>query len=1646
MTGSPSPEQEPNRPEHGRSRRRFWRRVALGTGITLVVVGGVAARLVQKFVDEQLAPLISRELSKILERPVEVGEVESIGLTHLRIGPSRLPATEDDLDQATVEAVEAQFNPLEALFRRRLSLNLTLEDPELFLDQTEDGTWVNLPEQEEPTGEPSLKVVVDTVRIQNATATLAPFVEPEDNDSATNRESDAESESESFIAPPEDSQEAPPPQLITFEDVTGQLRIRDDNNRLEPDFVGFPANGGQFQVDGEILLDPLQVRLVAQGQELPGADLFPLLPLPLNMETGTLWGNLELELTEGDVQALNGTARFQDAIATIEGVPSQFNDASGRLRFQGKEILIEAAEAVYGQIPARASGSIHLEDGYNLTAEVRSARVSDILETFDLPAPVPVEGAFDADLQLTGALEEPLIDGTAQNSEVVTVDRVEFSDVATRFLVTTEFLAFPDIIALPVEGGRIVGSGRVTFEDERLLFDIAARDLPGDALARSYGLDNPQLRLGALAADVQLAGTFDEIQTGIQWRMPEGTYTGSGEIVIAGDRIQINNTYLVVAGGTVTAQAEAVGDRWQGTVSAQGVQLRQFSPDLDGLFSGNLQLSGSLSDLSPGGVRASGTVNLSEGIALLNRPITAAIEWTGDRLNLLQATAPGFQASGFIAAQLEGAGAPAIANLNLDVDLQDYAIADLPIPIPPDLALAGQADFSGQVQGTPEAPIVVGQVRVNGLAANDLQFEPVMTGSVDLVTGEGLALDLAGDRDRIALQLDGDNRPVALFVRQDDFIATGTGSGTQFTADVENFPIATLNLSPAADYDLGPVSGMLNGEFVLNLADLANPGVVGEVAIANPAIGYIEAESFTGRFRYANGTATLQSGELIQGESRYLLSGTFVQGETPEFRGNIEADRGRLQDVLVAMQWFDIVDFQRGIATPIYDSAEELDLVPVGVMGETIMFQLRRYSEIVALRNQQRQQRQQASRLPPLSEVQGEFSGTVTLANLPASGFTAEFDLTGQDWSWGPEYRVAEATLEGSFADGSLTLFPVRLQTGDRFLAFSGQIGGEQQSGQLRIQNIPVAGITNFVDLPVDIEGDLNATATLAGSIRNPQVLGELNLTDTTLNDTDVDEARAAFGFNNARLNFAGQMIIEEPEPLVLTGSIPLAFQFMDTEPMTPGINLLPEIEQSDEIAIDIAVKNEGLALLNVLSRGQLQWEGGEGEIDVTVSGTLQEPLAEGIARFDGGIFAAQVLPDEPLTDVTGVILFNTSVIQVSNLQGQFGDGQVQVEGTLPIFAPAGLSYDEFEQAPTDERLLITLERLNLQLPGPNPQEDIYRGMVDGQVILSGAALAPQLGGTLILSDGRIFLPSGAGPVVTPADPLADFPDAEDSPLSPPRFQNLRITLGDRLLVTQQPILNFVVAGDMQINGTLDDIRPEGVVRLRSGRVNLFTTQFNLARGYPSQVVFSPEGGITNPFLDVRLSTVVPEVTRTTFQESSPFAGSETADQPISTFGALQTVRIQASVQGPADQVFDNLELTSNPRRTEGEIIGLLGGGFVDTLGQGDGALAIANLAGSAFLTSVQNFISNTLGLTEFRLFPTTITAEEERTSSFGVAAELGYDITPDLTVSALQILTDDSVPTQFTLGYRLTDELRVTTSSNFSGESRILLEFSTRF
>lgn len=1698
MTHSNS-SQEPRNPRP----RRPWlvRLILLGGGAGLI--GVIAAGWwAWRFINTQLAPLVSENLAKTFDRPVEVGPVEGVSLNQLSFGQSSVPATPTDSDRATIEAVNVRFNLLELIWDRTLSLDVTLVRPDVYLEQDQDGLWITTEIQQSGEGEESpISIELDTLRIEEGTAQLAAYggvesSQPVEPDGVKNQ---PQAEPEAPETLPRRLAANP---VVGLEAINGTVTFRNDNQLIAYDVTTRPETGGDLRVQGSTNLEIGETTLAVESRDLLAPDVSLLVPLPLRLRSGRLASNLKvLFLPNNQPLQFDGTVRFQNVVGQLEGAPKPFTQVYGGLRFEGQRISFQEFRGKYGAIPTQVSGSLDTQRGYALQVRVPKASVKDILSTVDIKQadlPIAAEGEFRAEFRMAGAIDKPLITGRVGNVETVQIDRLQFAQTQADFNVTPQAVIINNFRAVPIAGGLVTAKGIVKLgERNGLVIDVDASGLPGDAIARAYGANSPNLVIGQVDAKAQVFGPLNNVRSVVQWQAPQASYPARGRVVIANQIIRFEDTAVLAAGGIVRGQGQINDGRWQALLNASGIELSQFNAELRGLFSGDFRLAGSLSNFSLAAIQAEGDVRFSEGLAIITEPLEASVRWLGDRLQVLQASAPGFRGDGFILTQLEGT--PGISGLDLNVDLRGYQLTNLPVAIPPQLQVAGTTDFSGKVTGPLEALVVAGQLGLNGLAVNQFAFEQRLSGNLRYALNRGLDLDVAGQQDRIALVLDGQNRPRSFYVRQQDTIAEGRSQGDRLLATLTNFPLAALNLSPAANLGLGQVSGQLNGNFDVNLADLSNPDVIGDVAIANPALDYIAADSFVGRFRYINGVAVLEDGaELKLRNSRYLLSGRFNPGTDPQFQGSVVADEGRIEDIFALLRWFELSDLGR-VSPADYGDSADVETVAVGLPNATLLNQLRRYSEISALYRQQVVAREESTLLPDLSTLQGGFSGTVNLAYSNQSGPALDFNLNGQDWLWGgcqtsrplgdpltldlavpldprecQQYQLNQVIAQGNFQSGVLTLLPLRLESDQSLLTFSGQVGGPEQSGQLIAENVPVAALRDLFRFPIDVDGSLNARAQLGGSVENPEFDGEISLVNGEINQTQLDSTlRTLFGYNNARLNFNSRFVDAAPEDATLAEMLPSpvptepppaepppdqpatglladdAFLFTGSIPYKlPFAKVAPEDYQ---LSLDLNVRNDGLSLINLFT-DQVAWQGGDqGSVQLQVRGELPPDrldfgalTASGTASFTNGRIAAKALP-QMLTNVNGTVLFDRDRIRIAEpLVARLGDAngtngqRVSVVGVLP------LQY-QLSQTDPDAARPLTLDLNDLDIELAN----LYDGRVNGRVQVIGAALAPRIGGTITLSNGRIIIPTQQANVPTAATPAASQPAPQAAPalargngvFSPPEFDALQVTLGDRLRVTYDPVLSFLVQGDLLVSGTQPDPLLDGVVRLRSGQVNLFTTQFNLDRGYRNTAVFDSNQGL-DPTLDVQLVTSVPEVTRFPDQTYSPFPVSEIVDDASAgDYGAIQTVRVQANVAGPASQVFENLELTSSPRRTETEILALLGGGLVG----GNATTALASIVGSPLLTELQNLVNDTLGITDFRLFPTTIISGDARTTSLALATELGVDITDDLSVSILQLLTVRELP-QFSLRYRLNDQLLLRGSTNFSNESRAVLEFETRF
>ncbi|WP_204137953.1 translocation/assembly module TamB domain-containing protein [Halomicronema sp. CCY15110] len=1656
MSNRPNPLPPDSAPEESSSRRSFspFLKIAAGIGVVAAAGGIVAVVYGDRLIESQVIPLVEDEVEQTIGRPVEIGDVQGLSFWGIRIGESTLPPTATDATTATVDEVQVSINLSALLFHREIQPDIVLVRPDVNLVQAEDGQWIEL-DLPEAVEDPPFQLELQQVEVRDARVTVSTKIQ----------------DPEAVVA------RVP----VVADTVNVEATFAGDTSQQVVFELAGNVDTGSFDIQGEADLEQLAVQTNVRLQAVPIAAANLVLPSPLGLTGGVLNTNLtaaaaltadyQLDLDAIDVQ---GTARLQDGEVQVLGLPSPIRNINSRLRFQGQQVTLEETGLQLNDIRLMAEGDVHLQEGHNLQAQIPAIAIADVQTLAELALPIAADGTFQLNAEVTGELLDPQITGRLSNQGAVQVDQVEVATLTSDFRLNRERFDLTELRIVPEAGGIVLAQGRADLTDlTKPQFQLTAQvDVPVDPFVGLYGISlPPDIVVGNLTADAEAAGTLASQTAVAQWQLSDSTFPGRGTLTLAENQLVLDNTRLQVAEGSVTAQAIAdlTTGNWQATATTAQVPVEQFTPQAQGLLTANLEASGNLYNFDLATIQAAGDAVIAD--ALVQPVPTAApllpqgdwrteFEFLGDRIAVNRFTAPNVQADGTIG--LDFNQALPIGALALNVALQDYDLQPLNSFVPAVAReygqLTGFTSFTGQLTGTLDDPQVTGNAQLVDLAVNDFIFAP-LTGPVALSLAQGGELDLRSQEgDRVSLVVDADLWPAAFEIRNQDFVAFGTGANRRINATVENLPLEKFAVQPARDYGFGIVSGLVDLQVTANLTDFQNPIADGTLTVNDPGLDPVAADLFTAAFRYADNTAVLSQGELLFDSSRILLAGSAILQPDLSYTGQLTVAEGYVEDLVAIAETIDLEALRFGLQrqTPI-GSAADLQVQSIRLPMASFLEQLEAFIAYEATRPDQSTPDNPLA-LPDLDTLAGEFSGGLTVAgrSLDLDGLTADFNFQGQSWVWGPYNPTNQFVVSGNVQQSTVTLDPVSAIIEDTVVNLMGSGSLERLQGQLLVDNLPVELAQAFYPLPLAVTGDIDVTTEFDGSLANPQIAGELLVADPQVGEQPLERVAATFGYRNAVFEVDGvAAIAPDEQPLTLQGTVPYALPFMTVQPT------------SDTIALVAIVPDDAFDLVNVLTAEEVRWEGGDGEIRVQVGGTVFAPIVAGAVTLREGIIGSKEL-GQPLTNLTGQVNFDLQQVSIPQLQGQMGDGTLAISGQLPLL-PSGeslLAQASPKQQPKPSSTEGTRPSNGISIAlGGLPLD--YRGVVDlrvnGRMGITGAVLEPTIGGKLELDEGFVQ----ANQLLRQVGAI-DFPTVEEvqqinpyraqflgiDPLAPtaggaaPGFlervslQNLVVVFRDRLIIAGQPFYNLTADGGIRISGTVSDPQPDGKIDLRTGWINLFSTQFLLDPNAPNSVVFTPEDGL-DPYVDVVLRTRVRETNVTEIPPSNDgFVSSEISDNDIRSVGEVQFINVEAIAQGYASDLSETLSLTSNPARSQEQLVALLGsnitGGLANaTLTQFAGFLGAGGLAGFG------NNLANALGLRSFSVFPTTDTSEES-TAGVAIGVEASFAIGDSIGINVLEILNSGNPP-QIGLQYRITDELQLRGSSNLN-DTEMRLEYRTTF
>ncbi|MGQ4650230.1 translocation/assembly module TamB domain-containing protein [Lyngbya aestuarii] len=1295
---------------------------------------------------------------------------------------------------------------------------------------------------------------------------------------------------------------------------------------------------GSGTITGEGKLKAGIAEVFATTSQLPLGDLGS--PLPITLKTGNI--RLSAKLDSLDPEQIQASA---DARLVVEGGTI---NATGKLNSGILAVSANASKIALNQIvPDLATPVTLLASQVNLSGNLNSLISSDSTPNLNslsgsFKGQLATEGgnvnatgnlnsgAFAVQTNAAGIQLAKLIPGF---QEPVTLIRSQFNLSGNLdSLISSNSTANLNSLNANFNGLLGVANGSVNTTGKLNNGTLAVKAIASQVQLANLGSTIP----ARLAGTVNLLGNLEKL---LENRNPQA--------LLAQADLQVD-----VAQGQVDVNGQLNNGQWQTDINASSIDssllISQLLPTLNQdreqqqlpALNAKLDLSGNLESpakqtlattiransvavqMGEQYLNASGVVLLSD---LLKQPDVSSLE-----LNL--------------AAHYNSDTLPLTQLISLLVDDQESL---------EQINVTGEADFSGRLQGKNllSAPLAPGNLNLTGdlqllnFAVNDVVFDPLLAGNVRVNTGQQVALNLQGERDIIAARLEPctGNRclvpylPIAFAIRggtggENSLQASGDRQGNILDVTLQNFDLALLNLAPAVDFGIeGPVAGEVTGQLDLNLFTLATTG---NVQINQPALGYLKAKQFSGSFSYQDGLAQLSSAVLEFGQSRYELDGG-LNLNSGELEGKLVIAQGYVEDILETLGWYSWRELARGLKTPDFANAAVLGTEQVGSSDNSLPQQLRLLASIEQQRANIADIREKVG-LPEQLDIEGAFTGEVNLAGTLADP-RINFDIQGSDWLWLLEQEVARARnpleadteadrvivvdqviAQGSFEDGLLTAEPVRLQLDETVISFEGQLSPEQESGTFQLKNLPLKLVRNFVEIPVDLQGKLNATGNLGGSLANPQVTqGEFSFVDAAINcqsqavpETDdsncqqLEPILANFSYADSRLEFN----TTESSLIQVQATVPY--------PPTPGVD--------NQLNLNVELSTDAIALVGPLTQGNIEWVDGQAEIQLAVNGSLdfaQEPVQEIVNNLLANVTGEVTLSNatlksaafaEPLT-LNGQITLNNQLLQVDNLEGEFQESQLLVTGVLPLFEPIRANDPNLANP-----LTVSIDQQELNLEG------LYEGEVDAQVLITGALLSPVIGGELRLQNGRAFIPKGEDDgdvaLVSTTQEKSSSAVSKTGLTIVPKFDDFRVVLGDRFRITKRPVYKFRIAGDLTVNGTLDlaandnldklkNLRPEGTIDIQRGDIDLFSSQFSLVRGYDSKVVFEPNQSILNPNLDIQLGTVVSQPPDRVRLEPPT---TEIRDDLVTTVRPEQ-IKITLSIQGQASQLIrENLGASGN--------------------------------------------------------------------------------------------------------------------------------------
>ncbi len=613
--------------------------------------------------------------------------------------------------------------------------------------------------------------------------------------------------------------------------------------------------------------------------------------------------------------------------------------------------------------------------------------------------------------------------------------------------------------------------------------------------------------------------------------------------------------------------------------------------------------------------------------------------------------------------------------------------------------------------------------------------------------------------------------------------------------------------------------------------------------------------------------------------------------------------------------------------------------------------------------------------------------------------------------------------------------------------------------GSLKIKKFPLSAANIFLNKPRDFLGGLDMN--LFYDLDTKSFSSDIISNGSSIKNNIIIFDKGLVKFNNSIFDIDFSLLINDSEiPINIEGLIP--------------------INKSENLDLRLIGNGKFIELIDIFADEYFTFKEGDVNLRVILKGTLNKPLLNGfIVVKDSEIdFLNNIIKD-----INSTIIFDFDSLEINNLQAKTEDsGKIFVKGSLPF-------YSQNDSEKTEINLITNKFTL---------KKDNFNFLIDSDIDLSGSFERPILGGSLSFNNGFINFNSTnqnnkKETNLIRKEDKKDWPElywnnnenieiisnetilnsvllGETLPnyLDNLSFNNLKLKLGPDFKLQYSELVQAYLDTklDLNINGKVgNDLNARGLIYLKKGRANLYTTPFKLDKNKDNYILFASRSGVV-PYINFSLVSKVPDSIIPISQNNQDSNISSDLDvnatsSGLGSFGIgnSRLIKIEASYEGFLDQLSfadenRRIQLRSTPSYNRSKIIGLIGGNsanlinraFISQLNNADAFSERFQLSLYPALIENNDSLNNIFSNENLDIENDGQSSSNEEFSSQAWVAEIGLDITDAINFAFQTVPGRDDISPLGILTFQANPNLELLGSYDSNGDWKSQVQLFFRY